>query len=315
MPDSARFLLVRLRPLALAVACSLLLGASFPLAAATEQTLQSYAEAVDFLDRWRGDRQALDAAHERLTQLLIDAPEFAPAHVEMARWYLMNSRNYPAALRSLERAESLDPAFPGTYVLRGYIFERQNRLDEALAQLDRAEAIGTDNPWLLLNRAAVLQKLGRVEEALPLFESVFEHHVDDPKAWPSAKLGLVELRGLSGDAEAAEAVLLRAKALKPDDLSEAAGYWEWLAEQNRLDEAVAMVRDGRKRWDAPELAQTEMWLQLRRADQLHASDREAAKRAFGEASALASELGLVLAPSLDDWLRLQEQHRAGRGYP
>lgn len=314
MPDSAGFLFVRLRPLALAVCCSFALGASLPLEAANEQTLQSYAEAVDFLDRWRGDRPGLDAAHERLTELLIHAPEFAPAHVEMARWYLMNSRNYPAALRSLERAESLDPEFPGTYVLRGYIFERQNRLDEALAQLDRAEAIGTDNPWLLLNRAAVFQKLGRVEEALPLFESVFEHHPDDPKAWPSAKLGLVELHGMSGDAEAAEAVLLRAKALKPDDIAEAAGYWEWLTEQNRLEEAVAMIREGRKRWNTPELAQSEMWMQLRRAHQLHTADSEAAKLAFNEASALAAELGIVLAPSLDEWLRLQEQHRAGQRY-
>jgi hypothetical protein len=53
-------------------------------------------------------------------------------------------------------------------------------------------------------------------------------------------------------------------------------------------------------------------MQLRRADQLHTADGEAAKLAFNEATALAAELGIVLAPSLDEWLRLQEQHRAGQ---
>ena len=60
----------------------LLAGAlALPVWAATEATLKKYAEAVDLLDRWKGDRQVLDAAHDCLTVLLLDEPAFAPAHV------------------------------------------------------------------------------------------------------------------------------------------------------------------------------------------------------------------------------------------
>jgi tetratricopeptide (TPR) repeat protein len=306
MANAPRISSERLRALALATCCALGLSSSFSLQAASEQTLQRYAEAVDFLDRWRGDREVLDAAHERLTELLIDAPDFAPAHVEMARWYLMNSQNYPAALRSLERAEALDPEFPGVFVLRGYVFERQNRLDEALEQLDRAQAIGTDNPWLLMNRAAVLVRLGRDTEALPLYESVLEVHLDDPKAWPTAKAQVIELHERAGNLDAAEAVLLRAKSLKPDDLAEAASYWYWLSAQNRLDEALAMVREARKRWSVPELAHDELSLHLEMSRQLLAVDRDASRAAFQEASSIAAELGTAVAPSFDDWVRMHE---------
>ncbi|MBE5314501.1 MAG: tetratricopeptide repeat protein [Xanthomonadales bacterium] len=306
MSNSNRISFDRLHALALATCCALGLSASFSLQAASEQTLQSYAEAVDFLDRWHGDREMLDAAHERLTELLIDAPDFAPAHVEMARWYLMNSQNYPAALRSLERAEALDPEFPGIFVLRGYVFERQNRLDEALQQLDRAEAIGTDNPWLPLNRAAVLAKLGRDAEALPLYESVLEGHLDDPKAWPTAKARAIELHERAANLDAAEAVLLRAKALKPDDLGEAASYWYWLSARNRLDEALAMVREARKRWSAPELAHDEFSLHLEIARQLLAVDRDASRAAFQEASRIGAQLNTIDAPNFEEWARMQE---------
>lgn len=144
------------------VAAGLLMLALLPMPApaAVEASLRKYAEAVDLLDRWRGDRSVLDAAHDRLTELLLEAPEFAPAHVELARWYLMNSRNNEAALKALERSEALDPGFAGTYVLRGYVFQEQRRFEEALAELDKAEAIGTDNPWLPINRGLTLQRMG-----------------------------------------------------------------------------------------------------------------------------------------------------------
>jgi tetratricopeptide (TPR) repeat protein len=277
-------------------------GVFAPAFAASEANLKRYAEAVDYLDRWRGDREALDAAHERLTELLIDEPEFAPAHVEMARWYLMNSQNYLAALRSLERAEALDPDFPGTFVLRGYIFERQERLDEALVSLDRAEAIGTDNPWLQLNRAAVYEKQGRTAEALALYESVFEAHRDDPKAWPSAKVGLIELHQRLGDLNAVESVFLRASAMNTHDPSDAKHYVEWLGNQGRLDEALAMAREARKRWQDPALAHQLIGLQFARASRMLAADRDGSRQAFGEAAALAAELGIPVELDFDAWI-------------
>lgn len=311
MTNSSRDAVRNVRAFTLLVCSVLAAGVSAPALAASEANLQRYAEAVDYLDRWRGERQALDAAHERLTELLIDEPEFAPAHVEMARWYLMNSRNYPAALRSLERAEALDPDFPGTFVLRGYIFERQERLDEALVALDRAEAIGTDNPWLPLNRAAVYEKQGRTADALALYESVFVSHRDDPKAWPSAKVGLIELHQRSGDLDAVESIFLRASAMNTDDASDAIDYVEWLGNRGRFDEALAMAREARKRWRDARLAHQLIGLQFARATLMLATDRDGARLAHGEAAALAAELGIPVEADFDAWIGQLQREDAG----
>ena len=269
--------------------------------AVTEENLKRYAEAVDYLDRWRGDRAKLDEAHERLTKLLIDEPDFAPAHVEMARWYLMNSHNNEAALRSLDQAQALDSEFPGTYVLRGYIFGEQNRLQEAHAELDRAAEIGTDNPWLALNRAAVFEKQGRDPEALPLYESVFEHDIDDPKAWPAAKVGLINLLARTGDMQAVEAVFLRAQVLKPNAPDQVANYAVWLASKSRFDEGIAILRGALQRGSSDVLSFSLFRLLLGRATLALSSDRDTARVDFDEATSLAQSFGAPIEVSFDVW--------------
>jgi tetratricopeptide (TPR) repeat protein len=284
-------------------AALLLCALAAPVGAASDLALQKYAEAVDLLDRWRGDRQVLDAAHDRLTELLLEAPEFAPAHVELARWYLMNSHNNESALKALARAEVLEPGFAGTYVLRGYVLHKQGRNQEALAELDRAEAIGTDNPWLQLNRGLALQELGRQDEALPLFQKVFDVNHEDPKAWPSAKLELLDHYGRMGDSEGIERVHLRSMELKSADPAQVLEYAGWLSEVGRHDDAIAALRT---RSGAPRGQELEMSvLQLMSAKALQLQVRSAgsdeARAAYAEMSAQAQGLGIGPLPSFEDW--------------
>ena len=283
---------------------ALLLCALFvPAQAASDATLKKYAEAVDFLDRWTGDRQVLDAAHDRLTELLLDEPAFAPAHVELARWYLMNSRNHASALKSLARAEALEPEFAGTYVLRGYVLHQQGKNEEALVELDRAEALGTDNPWLQLNRGFALEELGRGDEALPLFRKVFEENLEDPKAWPSAKFELIEAYTERGLLDAIEKVHQRALELKPTDASQVLAYAEWLSERRRFDDAIAVMRTRPAVPTGPELEFALLQLLSGKAVDLQSQspDSEAARAAFAEMRDQAETVGVSEMPSFEEW--------------
>lgn len=286
-------------PLAALLLCAL----AAPVCAASDATLKKYAEAVDLLDRWRGDRQVLDAAHDRLTELLLEEPDFAPAHVELARWYLMNSHNNESALKALARAEALEPSFAGIYVLRGYVLHKQGRNQEALAELDRAEAIGTDNPWLQLNRGYALQQLGRQDDALPLFQKVFDENLDDPKAWPSAKVELLEHYARLDDAEGMERVHLRSMELKSSDPAQVLGYAGWLSEVGRHDDAIATLRTRAGAPSGQDLEVSVLRVMSAKALQLQARSpgSDEARAAFAEMSAQAQVLGVGTMPSFEEW--------------
>ncbi len=293
------------------LALALAAAPMYAVAAAEVDKHALYAEAVDLLDRWRGDRSDLDEAHERLTTVLLDAPDFTPAHVEMARWYLMNSRNNELALRSLERAQALEPDLAGIYVLRGYVYQKMGRLKESLSELDRAEEIGTDNPWLLLNRGFTLQKLGREEEARVLFETVFESSLDDPKAWPAARQSLVSSHTNAGDRAGAEQVYVRAIALQPTDMNQRVEYVEWLLSGERVEEALANARELQGAETEGRAREVLLMALAARAVSLLATDATAAATVYEEMRAMVSESGFGEMPTYAEWARVMQASQSG----
>jgi tetratricopeptide (TPR) repeat protein len=77
-----------------------------------------------------------------------------------------NAGKLRAALRDLERAESLRPDLGEIYASRGNIFFYQNSFEEALAEHDRGIATGMKKLYAAhYNRGLALEQLGRFGEA------------------------------------------------------------------------------------------------------------------------------------------------------
>ncbi len=77
-----------------------------------------------------------------------------------------NAGHLAAALRDLQRAESLRPDLGEIYASRGNVFFYQNSFEEALAEHDRGIAAGMKKLYAAhYNRGLALEQLGRIEEA------------------------------------------------------------------------------------------------------------------------------------------------------
>lgn len=96
-----------------------------------------------------------------------------------------NAGDNDAALRHFSRAIDLfgneNLTSVRTYMWRGYVLERMNRLAEALADYDQALAINPDSVTARQRRAALLTRLGRYDQALKDLDAALEYEPDS--AW------------------------------------------------------------------------------------------------------------------------------------
>lgn len=77
-----------------------------------------------------------------------------------------NAGNMEAALKDLERAESIKPEFGEIYASRGNVLYYQSSFEEALAEYDRSIAAGMKKLHAAhYDRGLALEQLGRIEEA------------------------------------------------------------------------------------------------------------------------------------------------------
>lgn len=156
-----------------------------------------FDQAVDLLNRYRGDPDLLDAARVELEVVLQSHPRHAPAYRELARYRIMQGYLGPARFRpgSLEAADVLiaqaieiDPGFAEAYVLRGHLFKLMHRHQDAVAALQQAEQLGTGDPWLHNNWADLLIEEGRYDDAARHYRAV----IDDPASNRKAKAAALE---------------------------------------------------------------------------------------------------------------------------
>lgn len=135
------------------------------------------AQITALLDSYEGERKTLEEARSRLDSILAQSPDFAPAHREYARYFIMAGHisyrdfapgSLEAAEASLNRALELDPNYAAAYVLAGHLYTLQGDLQRATESLDKAQALGSKDPWLYLNRADVFGKQGQLDVALAL---------------------------------------------------------------------------------------------------------------------------------------------------
>ncbi len=211
----------RMKPLSYLRVLSLSLSALILLLSCATKPLPppDYAAQMErvtsLLDSYRGDGENLEQARIELDSILARSPDFAPAHREYARYYIMAGHvsysdfvpgTLSAAEDSLQRALELDPNYAAAYVLAGHLYTLQGKLPLATDALDKAEALGSNDPWLHLNRADVLEKESDFEGAVTLYRRVLGSGSPNSRVMEAAHYGVIHYyRAYHRDGEADKA--------------------------------------------------------------------------------------------------------------
>jgi Flp pilus assembly protein TadD len=137
--------------------------------------------------------------------------DYAPAWLEQGRlWLILGDAN--AALKSLERAESLEPGDAETQSALGVALLAQGKSDTALEHFRRAVDLDPDDPDRLTNLGTAYLMRGLVADAVRTFERAVELAPGDARA--RGDLGTAYLAANRPDQ--AMTALERAVALAPD---------------------------------------------------------------------------------------------------
>lgn len=195
------------------------------------------AEAEALLDSWRGDAKVLNAAKMKLDASLRLNPDYAAAHRQYVRYYIMSGYSsgntseataIAAAEASLNEALRLDPESAQNYITAGHLYFLQNRIEDASNALAKARAIGTENPWLALNTASVLLAQGRLDEAAIQYRSVVDSGTKNSKAMSSALDGLITYYRETAEFEKVDALFHQLIAHEPETAWYYGNYAEFL---------------------------------------------------------------------------------------
>jgi tetratricopeptide (TPR) repeat protein len=177
-------------------------------------------------------RAALRAAGRAL-QLDTNLPE---AHLGLANVKLNFERDWNAADRSYRQAISIDPNHVAARISYSRFLAALGRVDEALQeakvaqQLDQlSDATG--------NLALILYYARRYDES----SKYFDERIKDAPDLPQAHFSQARTFSAAGNFDAAETSLLRALALRPDDLLDLAELARIYAQAGRRADAVRLL--------------------------------------------------------------------------
>jgi Tfp pilus assembly protein PilF len=239
----------------LSVLVLLLLHVSLSVAAnlsLQEPALSKFRDAVALLDNYRGNTSSLEAARAGLSDVLKVDPRYAPAHREMARYFIMrghiSSLNFrpgtlEAADSSIKRAIDINPAYAEAYVLRGHLYRLMGRHQDAVDALSTAERFGTADPWLQNNWADVLIDEGKYEEAAKRYQTVIDSRTQNKKALVSAFEGLIKYYTSVGKLDKADEVYRRQIELEPDAAWGYGNYAQFLlCQRDDYDNSIVRSR-------------------------------------------------------------------------
>jgi tetratricopeptide (TPR) repeat protein len=162
------------------------------------ELFSNISRAREILDSWRGQREKLIEADLLLKSVIEKDANFAPAHREYGRLYIMagyiNDGNFkeehisPAEASILKSIE-IEPNYADSYVLLGHFYTNINKYNDARIALTKAEKIGTNIPWLHLNWADLNIKQKQYAEAIKRYQYILETGTSNKKAYASALNG------------------------------------------------------------------------------------------------------------------------------
>lgn len=149
---------------------------------------QKLVEATALLHR-TGDQKSVNAAIERLEDLMINARDSAVVNGLLGRAYLYSYRgsrkaaHLEQATLYSERAVQLDASLPDAQVSLGELYVTMGRFGQAEASFREALKLRRDHPGALLGLADTFDGLGRAAEAEAFYERVLKLVPGWPTAW------------------------------------------------------------------------------------------------------------------------------------
>lgn len=145
-------------------------------------------------------------------QKLLESPEDAQAHFELALVEMDNFANLDEALRLFSQACKLHPRFAPAWFFRGLVLLRLEKFAESVRCLTRAEALGHRTVVVAETKADALYNLGDYPRASSAYQTALSRDPENP--WLQSKLGLALVR--SGHPQRGLPLLAAAIALRPD---------------------------------------------------------------------------------------------------
>jgi tetratricopeptide (TPR) repeat protein len=105
------------------------------------------------------------------------------------------------------KAIRLEPNYENAYVLLGFQYMNDNKLEKAKNSLMKAEKLGSKLPWLDLNWALLYEKENKYNEAEKKYNNVFNSKTTNLYAYYYAFEGLAKLKEKEGDYESIDKLL------------------------------------------------------------------------------------------------------------
>lgn len=226
-----------------------------------------FNHAVALLDGYRGDTASLEAARAELEGVLKDNSRSAPAHREMARYFIMrgqinSSRFQPGSLEaadlSIKKALEINPNFAEAFVLQGHLYRLMKRHNEAVTALKRAEALGATDPWLQNNWADLLIDEGKFEEAAQRYRKVIDSKTPNKKAMVSAFDGLIRYYRSVGKLDQADEIYKKRIEFEPNAAWGYGNYAQFLLCQR--DDYDASIKRSREALRVMDYGVARYWL-------------------------------------------------------
>lgn len=194
------------------------------------ELFSKFDQARTLLNSWGGQRLKLQQADNLLQEILEIDPEYAPAHREYGRLYIMAGYIKKDSFRegslnpseaSILKSLEIEPNYADSYVLLGHLYTKMKRYHEAESALIKAEEIGTKIPWLQLNRAELLQKQKKYKEAMQRYQQVVDQGTSNRKAYARALSGITSMHWYMKDYEKANQGYIKQLEYSPDSA------WKW----------------------------------------------------------------------------------------
>ena len=149
-----------------------------------------------------------------LRRLVAARPNLSQAHYLLGRIAIENEQWDEAINRPPARGRTSIPITTGRGPRSGFVYEAQNKLDEAVAVYKEALKANPDNAAFVERLGDLLVKLGRYGEAQSEIEALMESLPRDPRVW--MKLGAVHYEQKQYDR--AVAAFRQAVALEPGNM-------------------------------------------------------------------------------------------------
>lgn len=256
------------------------------------------AEAEKLLDSWQGKHHVLDEAYEKVRIVLEANPRHSHAHLQLARYYLMDGyisgENYEPeamqrAMAEAFNATQLDPTNVKAQIKLGWILTKNNRHSEADRIYQNLEPIVKDNPGMYVEWANALWMMDQNVRAK---EMVLKAKLDAEKAHKDTDTAnacnlLLKIYQTELNLDGMENCYKQLIQLKPDMAWRHGNYALFLLEyRGDVDAAIEKARDAIKIMPYGNAYQTLSASLLTKWAVLNESDPDAARVAYKEHEAI-----------------------------